>query len=121
MCRRAASASKRSRLGEAIATTSQNSPFCKAGITFSLPIFAVLKIPQRTFFILFHLCFCHVGLCLVKIEVGFFAYSFQRSHYLFMHGNTIFCSLFKCFAFRVTRYPNFFALLRLCIPHCLYP
>src|SRR5215218_9659713 len=121
MWRRAASASKRSWLGEAMATTSQNSPFCKAGITFSLPIFAVLKIPHRTFFISFHLCFLYLRLCLVKIDAGLLAYIFQRSHYLLMHGNTIFCSLFKCLPFGVTRYPNFFAMLGPGVSHGLYP
>ena len=34
-------------LREQIATTSQRSPRCIAGMTFSVPIFAVLKMPQR--------------------------------------------------------------------------
>src|SRR5579885_2252384 len=36
------------RLREAIATTSQYSPRCMAGITFASPMLAVLKMPQRT-------------------------------------------------------------------------
>ena len=40
-----------SRFCDAIATTSQSAPFCIAGITFLTPILAVLKTPQRTFFI----------------------------------------------------------------------
>src|SRR5260370_5229446 len=34
---------------EAMATTSDHSPRCMAGITLAVPILAVLRIPQRTF------------------------------------------------------------------------
>ena len=51
---RAAAAAER----EPIATTSLCFPSCIAGITFSMPIFAVLKIPQRTFCIVLLLVFC---------------------------------------------------------------
>src|SRR5258708_1176684 len=45
-----AAASARLRSREAMAVISLHSPFCMAGATLSTPIFAVLRIPQRTFF-----------------------------------------------------------------------
>jgi hypothetical protein len=41
-----------------MATTSPYAEACSAGITFSLPILAVLKIPQRIFFMISFITCC---------------------------------------------------------------